>query len=134
MDFQDPTSALNARQTVYEAVAEGVRIQKLPGDEEQLVAAALARAGLRPPERFFARYASRIPPGCRFHPRWSVVASGEAERPGIEGRCCGRGPRAAARARPRCRIGARRGVPRGARAGARSRGAGAGGEVRPGLG
>ncbi len=29
--FQDPTGALNARQTIYEAVAEGVRIQKVPG-------------------------------------------------------------------------------------------------------
>ena len=49
MVFQDPTGALNARQTVYEAVAEGLRIQKVEGDEEQLVAAALARSGLRPP-------------------------------------------------------------------------------------
>ena len=53
MVFQDPTGALNARQTIYEAVAEGLRIQKVEGDEEQLVAAALARSGLRPPERFF---------------------------------------------------------------------------------
>ena len=51
--FQDPTGALNGRQTIYEAVAEGVRIQRVPGDEEQLVAEALSRAGLRPPERFF---------------------------------------------------------------------------------
>jgi oligopeptide/dipeptide ABC transporter ATP-binding protein len=32
---------------------------------------------------------ARIPPGCRFHPRCPVVASGEAERLGIEGRCRG---------------------------------------------
>ena len=32
---------------------------------------------------------SRIPPGCRFHPRCPVVASGEAERLGILGRCIG---------------------------------------------
>ena len=31
MIFQDPTGALNARQTIYEAVAEGVRIQKMRG-------------------------------------------------------------------------------------------------------
>ena len=55
MIFQDPTGALNARQTIYEAVAEGVRIQKIEGDEEQLVADALGRAGLRPPESFFTR-------------------------------------------------------------------------------
>ena len=55
MVFQDPTGALNARQTIYEAVAEGVRIQGVPGDEEQLVGAAPlarrpapARALLRP--------------------------------------------------------------------------------------
>ncbi len=65
MVFQDPTGALNARQTIYEAVAEGVRIQGLPGDEEQLVAQALARAGLRPPERFFTRYPYEISGGQR---------------------------------------------------------------------
>ncbi len=65
MVFQDPTGALNARQTIYEAVAEGVRIQKLPGDEEALVAQALAQCGLRPPERFFARYPYEISGGQR---------------------------------------------------------------------
>jgi oligopeptide/dipeptide ABC transporter ATP-binding protein len=65
MVFQDPTGALNARQTIYEAVAEGVRIQRLPGNEEQLVAEALSRAGLRPPERFFARYPYEISGGQR---------------------------------------------------------------------
>jgi peptide/nickel transport system ATP-binding protein len=65
MIFQDPTGALNARQTVYEAVAEGLRIQRIAGDEEQLVANALARAGLRPPERFFTRYPYEISGGQR---------------------------------------------------------------------
>ena len=65
MIFQDPTGALNARQTIYEAVAEGVRIQKLPGNEEELVAEGLARAGLRPPERFFTRYPYEISGGQR---------------------------------------------------------------------
>jgi peptide/nickel transport system ATP-binding protein len=32
---------------------------------------------------------TRIPPGCRFHPRCPVVASGEAQRLGIEERCRG---------------------------------------------
>ena len=32
---------------------------------------------------------SRIPPGCRFHPRCPLVASGEAERLGILDRCTG---------------------------------------------
>ncbi len=48
MIFQDPTGALNARQTLYEAVAEGIRIQGIEGDEEQLVADALSRAGPAP--------------------------------------------------------------------------------------
>ena len=65
MIFQDPTGSLNARQTIYEAVAEGIRIQGLAGDEEQLVAAALAHAGLRPPESFFTRYPYEISGGQR---------------------------------------------------------------------
>ena len=65
MIFQDPTGALNARQTIYEAVAEGVRIQKLPGSEEELVAEGLSRAGLRPPEQFFTRYPYEISGGQR---------------------------------------------------------------------
>ncbi|MEA2409409.1 MAG: hypothetical protein QOE69_3528 [Thermoleophilaceae bacterium] len=65
MIFQDPTGALNARQTLYEAVAEGIRIQGLEGDEERLVAGALARAGLRPPESFFTRYPYEISGGQR---------------------------------------------------------------------
>ena len=32
---------------------------------------------------------SKIPAGCRFHPRCPLVASGEAERLGIEARCRG---------------------------------------------
>ena len=65
MIFQDPTGALNARQTLYEAVAEGIRIQGIEGDEEQLVADALSRAGLRPPESFFSRYPYEISGGQR---------------------------------------------------------------------
>jgi oligopeptide/dipeptide ABC transporter ATP-binding protein len=65
MIFQDPTGALNARQTLYEAVAEGVRIQGLEGNEEELVANALSRAGLRPPESFFTRYPYEISGGQR---------------------------------------------------------------------
>ena len=63
--FQDPMGALNPRQTVYEAVAEGLRIQKLPGDESVRVADALARSGLRPPERFFQSYPYELSGGQR---------------------------------------------------------------------
>jgi peptide/nickel transport system ATP-binding protein len=62
--LQDPTGSLNPRQTVYEAVAEGPRIHGLP-DEEVVVSEALARAGLRPPERFFLRYPHELSGGQR---------------------------------------------------------------------
>jgi len=80
MVFQDPTGALNARQTVYEAVAEGLRIQKVEGDEEQLVAAALARSGLRPPERFFGLYPYEISGGQR---QRVVIAGAMVLEPGM---------------------------------------------------
>jgi oligopeptide/dipeptide ABC transporter ATP-binding protein len=63
--LQDPAGALNPRRTVYEAVAEGLRIHRVPGDEGQLVARALSRAGLRPPESFLARYPHELSGGQR---------------------------------------------------------------------
>jgi oligopeptide/dipeptide ABC transporter ATP-binding protein len=65
MVYQDPTGSLNPRQTVYDAVAEGLRIHKVPGDEEELVAQALSRAGLRPPDRFFLRFPHELSGGQR---------------------------------------------------------------------
>ncbi len=65
MVFQDPTGALNPRQTIYEAVAEGIRIQGLGGVEEERVAAALSQCGLRPPEDFFLRYPHEVSGGQR---------------------------------------------------------------------
>ena len=65
MVYQDPTGALNPRQTVYDSVAEGLRIHKLPGDEEELVAGALSRAGLRPPERFYLLFPHELSGGQR---------------------------------------------------------------------
>src|SRR5699024_4636087 len=53
---QDPMGSLNPRRTVYESVAEGVRVHKgTTVDEAERVGQALARAGLRPPEGFFTR-------------------------------------------------------------------------------
>jgi oligopeptide/dipeptide ABC transporter ATP-binding protein len=63
--FQDPMGSLNPRQSVYEAVAEGVRIHALAGDETQIVARALSRTGLRPPERFFLNYPHELSGGQR---------------------------------------------------------------------
>jgi peptide/nickel transport system ATP-binding protein len=65
MIYQDPTGALNPRQTIYESVAEGLRIHKVEGDEQELVARALSRAGLRPPDRFFLRFPHELSGGQR---------------------------------------------------------------------
>ncbi|WP_203633763.1 ABC transporter ATP-binding protein [Streptomyces sp. SID10815] len=63
--LQDPSGSLNPRHTVYDAVAEGLRIHGYGGDERAAVAGALARAGLRPPERFFLRYPHELSGGQR---------------------------------------------------------------------
>ena len=63
--LQDPTGALNPRHTVYEAVAEGLRVHGITDGERERVSAALARAGLRPPERFFLRYPHELSGGQR---------------------------------------------------------------------
>ena len=65
MVFQDPTGALNPRQTIYESVAEGLRIHKVKGDERVQVSKALSDAGLRPPERFFLSYPHELSGGQR---------------------------------------------------------------------
>ncbi len=65
MIFQDPTGALNPRQTIYEIVAEGLRIRKRQENELERVSDALSRAGLRPPERFFPIYPHQISGGQR---------------------------------------------------------------------
>ncbi|MGV0099713.1 oligopeptide/dipeptide ABC transporter ATP-binding protein [Streptomyces californicus] len=63
--LQDPSGSLNPRHTVYEAVAEGLRIHGYAGDERAAVSDALSRAGLRPPERFFLRYPHELSGGQR---------------------------------------------------------------------
>ena len=65
MIFQDPTGALNPRHTIYEAVAEGLRIHRVAGSEPDLVAEALADAGLRPPARYLRRYPHEVSGGQR---------------------------------------------------------------------
>ena len=67
--FQDPTAAMNPRQTIYESVAEGLRIHGITShdgmSEEQMVSRALARSGLRPPERFYLVYPHELSGGQR---------------------------------------------------------------------
>ncbi len=71
MVMQDPAGALNPRHTVYESVAEGLRLHRLSSErdggrgEEQRVAEALSAAGLRPPERLFLRYPHELSGGQR---------------------------------------------------------------------
>jgi oligopeptide/dipeptide ABC transporter ATP-binding protein len=69
MILQDAAGSLNPRQTVYESVAEGIRLHGLASrageqrSEAELVAAALSEAGLRPPERLFLRYPHELSGG-----------------------------------------------------------------------
>ncbi|MCC3765301.1 ABC transporter ATP-binding protein [Glycomyces sp. TRM65418] len=63
--LQDPSGALNPRHTVYDAVAEGLRIHGITDDEPGRVAEALSRAGLRPPEQFFLAYPHELSGGQR---------------------------------------------------------------------
>jgi oligopeptide/dipeptide ABC transporter ATP-binding protein len=65
MVFQDPTGALNPRHTIYEIVAEGLRVRRERADERSKVVEALSRAGLRPAERYLARYPHEISGGQR---------------------------------------------------------------------
>ena len=65
MIFQDPSGALNPRHTIGDAVTEGLRIHKVDGDSDALAAAALAEAGLRPPERFLHRFPHEVSGGQR---------------------------------------------------------------------
>src|SRR3712207_4462013 len=69
MVLQDASGSLNPRQTVYESVAEGIRLHRLAQEsghsEVDLVASALADAGLRPPERLFLRYPHELSGGQR---------------------------------------------------------------------
>ncbi len=71
MVLQDASSALNPRHTVYDSVAEGLRLHRLVDSdpegrtEIELVAHALASAGLRPPESLFLRYPHELSGGQR---------------------------------------------------------------------
>ncbi|HSV40401.1 MAG TPA: ABC transporter ATP-binding protein [Nocardioidaceae bacterium] len=67
--LQDAAGSLNPRQTVYESVAEGIRLHKKVAkdpegrSEPELVAQALSEAGLRPPERLFLRHPHELSGG-----------------------------------------------------------------------
>ena len=63
--FQDPTGSVNPRQSIYEIVAEGLRIHRERANEEDRVAAALAQCGLRPAEQFVHRFPHELSGGQR---------------------------------------------------------------------
>ena len=63
--LQDPTASLNPKHTVYEAVAEGIRIHRLPGDERERVATAMSQAELTPPEAYFGVIPQELSGGQR---------------------------------------------------------------------
>jgi oligopeptide/dipeptide ABC transporter ATP-binding protein len=86
MVLQDAAGALNPRQSVYESVAEGIRLHgRVRSDptgrtEPTLVAGALAEAGLRPPERFFLRYPHELSGGQK---QRVLIAGALALRPNL---------------------------------------------------
>ncbi|ASU79269.1 ABC transporter ATP-binding protein [Actinopolyspora erythraea] len=63
--LQDPTGALNPKHTVYEAVAEGLRVHGCADDEAMRVHEALEAAELRPAEEFTARFPHELSGGQR---------------------------------------------------------------------
>jgi len=63
--FQDPTGSINPRQSIYEIVAEGLRIHRERANEEARVAEALSDSGLRPPQHFFMRFPHELSGGQR---------------------------------------------------------------------
>jgi oligopeptide/dipeptide ABC transporter ATP-binding protein len=61
--LQDPAGALNPRQNVFDAVAEGPRLHGMRADLTTRVHDALSRAGMRPPEQFVGRYPHELSGG-----------------------------------------------------------------------
>ncbi|WP_327091161.1 ABC transporter ATP-binding protein [Nonomuraea sp. NBC_01738] len=61
--LQDPGGALNPRQNVFDAVAEGPRLHGETDGLDERVHSALSRAGLRPPEEFFRRFPHQLSGG-----------------------------------------------------------------------
>jgi oligopeptide/dipeptide ABC transporter ATP-binding protein len=78
--LQDPYSALNPRQTVFDAVAEGPRLHHIRSGLRERVSESLARAGLRPPEQFFGRYPFELSGGQQ---QRVVIASALALQPSM---------------------------------------------------
>ena len=78
--LQDPTGALNPRHTVYEAVAEGLRIHGEVDDEPARVREAVEAAELRPAEQFLPRLPHELSGGQR---QRVVIAGALVLRPAV---------------------------------------------------
>lgn len=66
--FQDPYESLNPRMSVFDAIAEPLRIQKLTESEDEVrdkVAEALESLDLAPPEEFMYRFPHELSGGQR---------------------------------------------------------------------
>jgi peptide/nickel transport system ATP-binding protein len=61
--LQDPGAALNPRQNVFDAVAEGLRLHGLRDGMTARVHTAMEQAGLRPVENYLARYPHELSGG-----------------------------------------------------------------------
>jgi peptide/nickel transport system ATP-binding protein len=61
--LQDPASALNPRQNVFDSVAEGPRLHGMRAGLPERVHSALSRSGLRPPGQYVARYPHELSGG-----------------------------------------------------------------------
>ncbi|MDN5853792.1 MAG: ABC transporter ATP-binding protein [Actinomycetia bacterium] len=61
--LQDPGGALNPRQNVFDAVAEGPRLHGLTDNLNELVYSALSRSGLRPPGNFVESFPHELSGG-----------------------------------------------------------------------
>jgi oligopeptide/dipeptide ABC transporter ATP-binding protein len=61
--LQDPGGALNPRQNVFDAVAEGPRLHRLTDRLTERVHTSLKRAGLRPPEQFTSSFPHELSGG-----------------------------------------------------------------------
>ncbi|WP_291279951.1 ABC transporter ATP-binding protein [Galactobacter sp.] len=65
MVLQDPSAALNPKLSVYESVAEGLRVQRYPGNEADRVRQAMEEAELIPAEQYQAAIPQELSGGQR---------------------------------------------------------------------
>lgn len=80
MILQDPSGSLNPSRSVYESVAEGLRVQKFTGDERARVSESLEAAELIPAEDFFEPIPQELSGGQR---QRVVIASALALEPDV---------------------------------------------------